>query len=165
MYPCPFCFYEKTAVMQTYDSRKKKENKFSVERVRTCPRCGATFTTKEEFKIQVRKRNFEKSKTLGRRKKDLEDYDPMKIRKGIELAARKRPKMTSSLTETISSKVDRRIRELNRPIINSEEIGQFVLEELLRHDPVSFIRFASVFYYYETPEEFVKQVKNIKRKG
>ena len=70
--------------------------------------------------------------------------------------------MTPALMNKIADKIDRRIRELNRPILDSEEIGQFVLEELLKQDPVSFIRFASVFYYYETPEEFVKQVKNIK---
>ena len=47
--------------------------------------------------------------------------------------------------------------------VSTTQIGDRVMEELLKLDAVAFVRFASVYREFDSPQEFAKVVAAIKR--
>jgi transcriptional repressor NrdR len=47
--------------------------------------------------------------------------------------------------------------------VPSQELGELVLERLSALDPVAYVRFASVYRQFDSPEHFVEELKNLKR--
>lgn len=142
---CPACNFQDSRVL---DSRPVNEGT-SIKRRRECPLCGKRFTTYEVIDtvpISVIKRD-------GRR----EFFDKHKLLVGIENACRKRPCDANQIASSIET-------ELQNAIITeitSEDIGEMVLARLEKTDPVSYIRFASVYREFSDVESFMDEIRRV----
>lgn len=58
--------------------------------------------------------------------------------------------------EEMISDIEDEIYAIGENEINSKEIGEKVLDELLKRNEVAYVRFASVFHEFKTLDDFVK---------
>ncbi len=144
---CPFCGNEETAVK---DSRICEDGE-AIKRRRLCPNCDARFTTIEKI---LRKEIFVIKKDG---KKTLFDKD--KLNRSINSSAGKR--LDAKKIDEIVSDISKRIESSGTTEIKSSTIGEMVMDCLERIDKVAFIRFASVYMRFETPEDFNNFIKKI----
>ncbi len=136
---CPFCHH---ATSRVVDSRAAGE---LIRRRRECDECGKRYSTVERLDRrmpQVLKRDG------GRQPFDLD-----KLRRGILVAARKRP-VTREQIEAALDRIENRIYTLGTGEVPSTMVGELVLDELRSLDHVAYLRFASVYQAFETPEQF-----------
>lgn len=145
---CAKCGYEESKVI---DSRSIEEGN-SIRRRRECLNCSYRFTTYEKIEfspIMVIKRN-------GMR----EQFDRTKLLNGILRSCEKRP---VSLDE-IENLVDSIEFELNNNLtreIESNQIGELVMEKLKQLDEISYVRFASVYRQFKDIEEFKEALNKL----
>jgi transcriptional repressor NrdR len=147
---CPFCGNDDDRVL---DSRPAREGS-AVRRRRECNKCGNRFTTYEYVEktpLMVVKRN-------GSR----EPFDRGKLLAGVMLACRNRPTSREEMDKLVDS-VEAKLAEDYRLEVPSQELGELVLERLSMLDPVAYVRFASVYRQFDSPEHFVEELKNLKR--
>jgi transcriptional repressor NrdR len=145
---CPFCNAPDTRVV---DSRLLAEGD-KVRRRRECPVCNARFTTYEVAELvlpSVVKRD-------GRREPFLEE----KLRTGLIRALEKRPVSTEQL-EKLILRVKNRVRASSERELSSQQIGEWVMEELRRLDPVAYVRFASVYRSFEDVNAFRIEIERL----
>jgi transcriptional repressor NrdR len=138
---CPFCQHEDT---QVKDSRPAEDGA-SIRRRRQCPACGARFTTFERVQL----RELIVIKRSGRRA----PFDREKLLKSIDIALRKRPVEADQIDQMITGIV-RRLESLGESEIQSEQIGQMVMEGLSTLDPVAYVRYASVYRDFQNSSDF-----------
>ncbi len=93
-----------------------------------------------------------------------EPYDRQKLLTGILLACRKRPVSRDKIEELVD-RVETKLSEDSRVEVSSRELGELVLERLIEIDPVAYVRFASVYRQFNSPEQFVEELKHIKKGG
>ncbi len=91
-----------------------------------------------------------------------EPYNRQKLLNGILLACRKRPISRAEIEKLIDF-VETRLNEDCRVEVNSSELGELVLKQLLSIDPVAYVRFASVYRQFNSPEQFVEELENLKK--
>jgi len=145
---CPFCGSIEDRVV---DSRSSREGR-AVRRRRECLACGQRFTTYEYIESiprQVIKRD-------GLR----EPYDRQKILRGLLLACTKRPVKVQEL-EALIDRIEERLDVLEGPEVESRRIGEMVMEELQRLDPVAYVRFASVYRKFQDATDFAEELKEL----
>ena len=143
---CPFCAVDDDKVI---DSRASNDGYF-IRRRRECLACDGRFTTYErieETPVRVAKRD-------GSR----EDFERRKIMVGLITACQKRPVSMEQL-EQITQSVEARVLSQYDREVDTQEIGEMVMAELRRLDPVAYVRFASVYKNFESPEDFVTAVQ------
>jgi len=138
---CPFCACEDT---QVKDSRPTEENS-AIRRRRTCPACGARFTTFE--RVQLRPLNV--VKRSGRRV----PFERDKLQQSVEIALRKRPIEPERIDQMVSGIV-RQLESSGETDISSSDIGGLVMEALKGLDPVAYVRFASVYRDFREASDF-----------
>lgn len=152
---CPFCASSNTEVI---DSREVMDGE-SIRRRRECESCGKRFTTYEKVDLE--------EITIIKRDGTRQPFDRNKILGGIIKASEKR-NISREKMEKIVDKIEMKIRSKGVKEIDSRTIGDMVVKELFKVDPVAYIRFASVYYNFDSPEEFKKYVlmleKSSKRK-
>ncbi len=148
MMRCPYCGeYESKAV----DTRAYDEGE-SIRRRRECLQCGKHFTTfekMEEVPIFVMKRDGFK-----------QIFDRNKIMEGLIRAGEKR-QISMQTFQNIVDEVERELRNEEIQEINSEVIGNMVLDKLLQIDEVAYVRYASVFHRYQDIEEFKEELDKV----
>lgn len=148
---CPFCKHNEDKVI---DSRESTDA-FVIRRRRECLQCNRRFTTRErieETPLRVVKRD-------GSR----EDFERRKILSGLITACQKRPVSTDDL-ERITQKVEEKVMgELDREV-DTREIGNLVMRELRNLDQVAYVRFASVYKNFESPEDFAEIAERVRSK-
>jgi transcriptional repressor NrdR len=133
------------------DSRLLAEGD-KVRRRRECPVCNARFTTYEVAELvlpSVVKRD-------GRREPFLEE----KLRTGLIRALEKRPVSTEQL-EKLILRVKNRVRASSERELSSQQIGEWVMDELRRLDPVAYVRFASVYRSFEDVNAFRIEIERL----
>jgi transcriptional repressor NrdR len=138
---CPFCGNADT---QVKDSRPT-EDSAAIRRRRVCPQCGQRFTTFERVQLReltVLKRN-------GRRT----PFDRDKLLRSVQIALRKRPVDPERIDRMVSGIV-RRLESQGDEEVNSEIIGELVMEGLKQLDDVAYVRFASVYRNFRDPKDF-----------
>lgn len=138
---CPFCGNGDT---QVKDSRPT-EDSAAIRRRRVCPQCGQRFTTFERVQLReltVLKRN-------GRRT----PFDRDKLLRSVQVALRKRPVDPERIDRMVSGIV-RRLESQGDEEVNSEIIGELVMEGLKQLDDVAYVRFASVYRNFRDPKDF-----------
>jgi len=91
-----------------------------------------------------------------------EPYDRGKLLTGVVVACRKRPIGREELDKLVDS-VEVKLGEDYRLEVPSQELGELVLERLSALDPVAYVRFASVYRQFDSPEHFVEEMKNLRR--
>ena len=145
---CPFCNNEQDKVV---DSRSSKEGR-AVRRRRECLACGKRFTTYEyieTFPLTVVKSDQRR-----------EPYEREKLLKGIISACKKRPismKKIESIVDNIEDELNRKAHSE----VDSTEIGQYVMNELIKIDEVAYVRFASVYRKFSDLGAFMSEVREM----
>jgi transcriptional repressor NrdR len=138
---CPFCGHDDT---QVKDSRPTEDNT-SIRRRRYCPSCGARFTTFERIQL----RELTVVKKTGQRV----PFDRDKLARSVAVALRKRPVEPERMERMINSIV-RRLESAGESEVQSDMIGELVMEGLAALDPVAYVRFASVYRNFREAKDF-----------
>ena len=138
---CPFCGSENTAVR---DSRPAEDNT-AVRRRRSCENCGARFTTFERVQL----REITVVKRDGKRTPFVRE----KLLRSVMIALRKRPFEVEQMDQLVSS-IIRRLESSGESEVDSEAIGQMVMDALAGLDPVAYVRYASVYRDFKDPGDF-----------
>ena len=145
---CPYCNTDSDRVV---DSRSVRDGA-GVRRRRECLNCGRRFTTYEyveESRLLVIKKD-------GRR----EPFDRAKIIAGVQIACRKRP-VSAGQIESIADRVESELSKKNTLEIESNQIGEMVMEFLKEIDQVAYVRFASVYRQFQDIKEFRNTLKKL----
>ena len=148
---CPYCGKLEDKVIES----RTIGNGESIRRRRECLDCGYRFTSYE----RIEEKPFMVVKRDGRR----QPFDRSKLEKGIQRALEKRSVATSTIENLINEIEDEAImRGKSAREITTSELGELVLEYLYKFDKVAYIRFASAYKHFESLEEFITEVKNVK---
>lgn len=145
---CPFCSHFESKVV---DSRPTDEGS-SIRRRRECLACGKRFTTYETIE----------SLPLVVIKKDgsRQTFDRNKILNGLVKACEKRPVPLSVLETAVAEIEQQLLNSLNREV-NSEYIGELVMEHLKEIDEVAYVRFASVYRQFKDINTFMSELSKL----
>lgn len=146
---CPKCQSESSRVV---DSRQADN---MIRRRRECENCGNRFTTFERIE--------EMPLLVIKRDETREVFNRDKIITGIVRSARKRP-VTSESIEKLVDHVEQRVRRLEKNEVRTEVIGEFVMEELMDLDDITYVRFASVYRSFKDVSEIEDLLKKITKK-
>jgi transcriptional repressor NrdR len=138
---CPHCSSNDT---QVKDSRPTEDNT-AIRRRRFCPDCGERFTTFERVQL----RELSVIKRSGRRV----PFDRDKLMRSVQIALRKRP-IDQDRIERLVSAVVRALESQGENEVISQTIGEMVMEELRKLDPVAYVRFASVYKNFREARDF-----------
>ena len=147
---CPFCKGSQTEVV---DSREVLNGE-SIRRRRECESCGRRFTTYEKVDIA--------DITVIKRNSTREPFDRSKILNGIMKACEKR-NISRERMDAMVDRIERKARSSGAKEIKSRKIGDMVVKELFNTDLVAYIRFASVYNNFDSPEEFRKYVLSLRK--
>ncbi len=145
---CPFCGFANDKVV---DSRESKEGE-SIRRRRECLKCEKRFTTYEridEIPYMVVKKD-------GRREK----FDRQKVLNGLLRACEKRPISMSKL-EQIVNEAETFVIDSPERERRTSEIGELILNRLLKQDKVAYVRFASVYLDFKDISAFMDELQHI----
>lgn len=145
---CPFCSCEET---QVKDSRPSEDGT-TIRRRRACPECGGRFTTFE--RVQLRELTVLKA---GDKR---QPFDRDKIIRSMTIALRKRP-ITAEQIEKAANSIVRQLETSGENEIKSDKIGELVMQAMIQLDMVGFIRYASVYKDFDTPDDFKTFVKEL----
>ena len=145
---CPFCGQDDT---QVKDSRPTEDNT-AIRRRRSCPECGARWTTFE--RVQLRELTVVKSDG------DRAPFDRDKLNKSLRIALRKRP-VTEERIERIINSIQRRLETSGESEIPTKAIGEMVMENLRDLDMVAYVRFASVYRNFREAKDFETFVEDL----
>lgn len=146
---CPSCGCTENKVI---DSRSVDDDR-SVRRRRECVNCQTRFTTYETIEtipLMVCKKDNTR-----------EPFDRNKLLNGVIKACRKRPVSLRQMEELVDS-VENDAKNNLRSEITSNEIGNKIMEGLLRLDDVAYIRFVSVYRQFEDLDSFVTELNRLK---
>lgn len=146
---CPFCANLEDRVV---DSRESREGDV-IRRRRECTRCERRFTSYEKIEVPT----FQVVKRDQRR----EDYDRVKLMRGLQIACRKRPVSQDEL-ERIADSIETAMQESGEREISSQNLGTLVMDRLRALDPVAYVRFASVYRRFEDVDAFVKELHRLR---
>ncbi|HEX2879988.1 MAG TPA: transcriptional regulator NrdR [Polyangiaceae bacterium] len=146
---CPFCHEVDNRVV---DSRLATDGT-STWRRRECDRCKQRFTTYERVDLKMPR--------LVKKDGSRTDFDRDKIMGSMMLALRKRPVSTEDVDEAVDRVIER-LRSLGEREVPTTRIGDFVMRELAKLDKIAYIRFASVYRSFETPDDFREAVQEVK---
>ena len=146
---CPFCGSEDTQVI---DTRANLEAN-TVRRRRKCTGCEKRFTTYERVDLKMPR--------LVKKDGSRTDFDREKLMGSMMVALRKRPVSTEDVEGAVDRVVER-VRSLGEREVPTTRVGDFVMRELAKLDKIAYIRFASVYRQFETPEDFREAVQEVK---
>ena len=90
-------------------------------------------------------------------------FDKAKLINGIISAIKKRPVSAEKVTE-IANYVENYYANALKTVARSSEIGELVLDRLKDIDPISYIRFASVYKDFTDIESFVAAISEFDKK-
>ena len=144
---CPFCGTDEDRVI---DSRSARDGR-AIRRRRECSSCGHRFTTYEAPEEQVA--------LVVKTDNTREPFDRKKVFRGVSIACNKRPVPVEQI-EQITSDVEAKVLATEGEV-STQQIGQWILEELVNTDEVAYVRFASVFKRYESLDEFMEELRRI----
>jgi transcriptional repressor NrdR len=141
---CPYCHEADDKVI---DSRTAEDGA-AIRRRRECVGCGRRFTTYERIDplpLSIAKRSGVK-----------EPFERAKLARGIAQAVAGRP-IPEGTVDQMAEEIEDQLRELGAEV-PSEAVGLAVLERLRALDPVSYLRFASVYKDFEDVADFEAEV-------
>jgi transcriptional repressor NrdR len=149
---CPYCSDEANRVI---DSRLGRDGT-EIRRRRECIECGRRFTTRERVEEILPK--------ICKRDERREDYDRRKLVLGIQKACEKRA-VSADAIERLADRIERQLQDLGEKEVPSRLVGERVMEELKRLDPVAAARFASVFRDFQGLEDYTAFFAEIEAAG
>jgi transcriptional repressor NrdR len=138
---CPYCGSLDT---QVKDSRPT-DDASAIRRRRICPDCGGRFTTFERVQL----RELFVVKRSGRRV----PFDRDKLQRSVEIALRKRP-VEAERVERMINGIVRQLESMGDGEVQSETVGELVMEGLKGLDDIAYVRFASVYKDFREAKDF-----------
>lgn len=145
---CPFCT---SADTQVVDTRANPDTNV-IRRRRKCPKCDKRFTTYERVELRMPR--------LVKKGGSRTDFDRNKLVGSMTLALRKRPVATEDVDAAVD-RIEEKLRALGEREIPTSRVGDLVMRELARLDKIAYIRFASVYRSFETPDDFREAVQEV----
>jgi transcriptional repressor NrdR len=149
---CPFCNTTDTKVI---DSRLVAEGN-QVRRRRECTSCSERFTTFESAELVMPR--------LIKQNGNREPFDEEKLRSGILKALEKRPVALEEVENSINH-IKHELRATGEREVESNLVGEKVMNELKKLDEVAYVRFASVYRSFKDLNEFRKEIDRIAQEG
>ena len=149
---CPACGDGETRVLESRVSDAGE----AIRRRRECLDCHARFTTFERLE--------QSALWVVKRDGSRQPFDRSKLLRGLERACVKRP-VALELVERIVAAVEAGFRSDGLSEVPSEAIGEAALLHLRELDGVAYIRFASVYRSFETPDEFQNELESLDSDG
>jgi transcriptional repressor NrdR len=145
---CPFCGNDNTQVKDSRDTADEN----AIRRGRECPDCGGRFTTYERIELQdliVVKKNGERV-----------PFDRDKLLRSITLAVSKCG-ISSFEVEKLVDEIRRELENAGVVEVCSRDIGEKVMDKLIKINKVAYIRFASVYKDFKEVKDFEEFVSKI----
>ncbi len=145
---CPYCGFHESKVI---DSRRLEETN-SIKRRRECLSCEKRFSTYERVELAplvVIKKNG-----------DREQFDRQKLLRGIMHACEKRP-VSIDMMEKLVSEVETTLNNELMQEVESEKIGELVMDKLKEVDEVAYVRFASVYRQFRDINTFMEELQKL----
>lgn len=149
---CPNCDSTDSRVV---DSRLSRGGR-AVRRRRECGACGRRFTTYE----------YVEREPLTVRKADgsSEPYERGKLFRSLQIACAKRPVSREEI-EAVVDEVEERLESVDEREVESQRIGEMVMDRLRRLDQVAYVRFASVYRNFQDTTEFMEEIRELVRRA
>ena len=147
---CPYCHSTENKVI---DSRESQDGAV-IRRRRHCETCDRRFTTYERVEENL---PMVVKKDGGR-----EEYVRAKVLRGIKRACEKRPVPVTNMEQIVEG-LERELHEVGDREVPSSYIGERIMEQLRRVDPVAYVRFASVYRDFRDVSEFLDELKHLLR--
>lgn len=147
---CPYCAADEDRVV---DSRPVEDGQ-SIRRRRECRACQQRFTTFERAvhePLAVRKRHG-----------SIEPFRRDKLHLGLARALANLD-LDGDTLRTSAARVEAQLRHSGRRTVSSEEIGRAVLDVLRDIHHVAYVRFASVYKGFTTPEDFARELATLEK--
>lgn len=148
---CPYCSYTEDKVI---DSRPNEDNS-SIRRRRECTKCGKRFTTYEKIEtvpLMIIKKD-------GTR----EEFNPNKILGGLLRACEKRPVSINTLERLVYDIENQLLTSLKKEV-DTNLIGEIVMDKLKDIDDVAYVRFASVYRQFKDINTFICELQKLLKK-
>lgn len=145
---CPFCGFADSKVI---DSRPAEDGT-TIRRRRECLDCQKRFTTYEiveRMPLMVIKRD-------GSR----QSFDKIKIINGLVRACEKRP-VSMAQIERVADEVEQELRGRLESEVQSEKVGEMVMDRLKSLDEIAYVRFASVYRSFKDIQTFMEELSKI----
>ncbi len=146
---CPFCGQEQNKVIDTRESDE------TIRRRRECLNCRRRFTTYE----RIAQTGLMVIKQDGRR----EAFDRQKLQSGIIKACAKRPVPMEAI-DGVVDEIELQLHTMAKSEIDSQKIGQMVMERLRTLDDVAYVRFASVYRRFADLDSLAVEIQRLKEK-
>jgi transcriptional repressor NrdR len=147
---CPFCSSEDTQVLDT----RSNPDTNSIRRRRKCASCAKRFTTYEKVELRMPR--------LVKKDGTRTDFDRDKVAGSMMVALRKRQVATDKVDSALD-RIEEKLRASGEREVPSAKVGELVMRELARLDKVAYIRFASVYRSFDTPDDFRSAVLEVKK--
>jgi transcriptional repressor NrdR len=144
---CPYCAHEDNKVIDT------RESADSIRRRRQCAKCSKRYTTYE----RIAQAGLMIIKQDGRR----EAFDRQKLLGGMVRACAKRPVPMQAI-ETAVDEIEMQLHGMAKSEIDSQKIGQMVMERLRVLDDVAYVRFASVYRRFADLDSLAVEIQRLK---
>lgn len=145
---CPYCNKIDNKVI---DSRLSKDGR-TIRRRRECIQCGRRFTTYEKIE--------ELLPMVIKKDARREPFNREKIISGIKKACQKRPISITDIEEFVDT-LEIYFQEIGKKEVESEEVGERVINRLREWDEVAYVRFASVYRQFKDINEFMSELEGI----
>ena len=147
---CPFCSSEDTQVLDT----RSNPDTNSIRRRRKCVACDKRFTTYEKVELRMPR--------LVKKDGSRTNFDRDKLTGSMMLALRKRQVATDKVDAAID-RIEEKLRQTGERELATAKVGELVMRELAKLDKVAYIRFASVYRSFDTPDDFREAVLEVKK--
>ena len=145
---CPLCSAEETKVI---DSRLVAEG-HQVRRRRECAECHERFTTFESAELVMPR--------VIKRDGTREPFNEDKLRAGLQRALEKRPVSTEKIEQCVLQ-LKSTLRATGEREVESELLGNLIMDALKELDKVAYVRFASVYRSFEDIKEFGEEIARL----
>lgn len=145
---CPYCNFTESKVI---DSRPVDDSS-SIRRRRECLKCNKRFTTYETLEtiaLVVIKRDMSR-----------QPYDRKKVLAGLMRACEKRPVSLAQM-ESIADDIESELYQMMVREVESNTIGEKIMEKLRDLDEVAYVRFASVYKRFNDLETFMEELNDL----
>ena len=145
---CPECGFEDSKVIDSRPTDGK------IRRRRECLSCKCRFTTYEiveNIPLMVIKKD-----------NSIEPFDPQKLVDRLLRATIKRP-ISLDTIENMVDEIETELKNKLQKEVESERIGDMVLEKLRTTDHVAYIRFASVYKDFTDAQSFIKIISELEK--
>lgn len=145
---CPFCHFEESKVIDT----RPTEEGSAIRRRRECIHCKNRFTTYEkveEIPLIVVKKD-------GTR----ESFNRNKVLNGLIRACEKRPVSIDQI-EHLVDQIETALNNSMEKEVQSQMIGEMIMNALKEIDEVSYVRFASVYRQFKDINTFIDELTKL----